>query len=113
MNQAIALTHYYHLTVSEKGQEKVTCMILQFNYPNVPGGLLTNITSINQLDVRNAIRHERRVELGFEFHRYFDIIRWGKDYASQALHDRPNFNYDTDKHFPIPQSERDRNRALH
>jgi hypothetical protein len=53
------------------------------------------------------------VELGMEFHRYFDLIRYGKDYAKQALSDKPNFDYDTYKHFPIPQIERDRNKALH
>lgn len=82
-------------------------------YPTIPEGLLPDITSTNQIDVRKAIQHERRVELGFEFHRYFDLIRWGKDYATQALSDKPNFNYDQDKHFPIPQIERDRNKALH
>jgi starch-binding outer membrane protein, SusD/RagB family len=82
-------------------------------YPFIPAGLLPDITSLSQSDVRKAIQHERRVELGFEFHRYFDIIRWGKDYATQTLIDKPNFNYDLDKHFPIPQIERDRNRALH
>ncbi len=83
------------------------------DYPNIPAGLLPDITSLSQSDVRKAIQHERRVELGFEFHRYFDIIRWGKDYATQALSDKPNFNYDLNKHFPIPQIERDRNKALH
>jgi hypothetical protein len=29
------------------------------------------------------------------------------------MSDRPNFNYTKHKHFPIPQSERDRNKALH
>jgi hypothetical protein len=82
-------------------------------YPNIPAGLLPDITSLNQSDIRKAIQHERRVELGFEFHRYFDIIRWGKDYATHALSDKPNFNYDLYKHFPIPQIERDRNKALH
>lgn len=82
-------------------------------FGTVPDGLLPDIVSTNQSDVRKAIRHERRVELGFEFHRYFDLIRWGTDYASQALNDKPNFSYERDKHFPIPQSERDRNRALH
>ncbi|MEP6710894.1 MAG: RagB/SusD family nutrient uptake outer membrane protein [Ferruginibacter sp.] len=82
-------------------------------YPNIPAGLLPDITSPNQFDVRKEIQHERRVELGFEFHRYFDLIRWGKAYATQALFDKPNFNYDLNKHFPIPQIERDRNKALH
>jgi hypothetical protein len=82
-------------------------------YPNIPVELLPDNTSMNQVDVRKAIQHERRVELGFEFHRYFDLIRWGKDYATQALSDKPNFNYDLNKNFPIPQIERDRNKALH
>lgn len=82
-------------------------------YPNIPANLLPDIQYTNQADVRKAIQHERRVELGFEFHRYFDLIRWGEDYAKQALQDKPNFNYAINKHFPIPQSERDRNKALH
>jgi hypothetical protein len=82
-------------------------------FPIIPDGLLPNITSLSQAEVRTDIQHERRVELGFEFHRYFDLIRWGKDYASHALSDKPNFNYDINKHFPIPQIERDRNKALH
>jgi hypothetical protein len=82
-------------------------------YPNIPAGLLPDIIYTNQPDVRTAIQHERRVELGFEFHRFFDLIRYGETYAEQALHDRPNFNYENNKTFPIPQSERDRNKALH
>lgn len=31
----------------------------------------------NQEDLRKAIRHERRVELAMEGHRWFDITRWG------------------------------------
>ena len=81
--------------------------------PTIPDKLLPDVTSTNQLDVSKAIQHERRVEPGFEFHRYFDLIRWGKDYANKALSDKPNFNYDLNKHFPIPQIERDRNKALH
>lgn len=30
-----------------------------------------------QADLRAAIRHERRVELGMEGHRWFDLVRWG------------------------------------
>lgn len=81
-------------------------------YPNIPDNLLPDVVFTNQPDVRIAIQHERRVELGFEFHRFFDIMRWGQAYAMQALHDNPNFNYTTNRYFPIPQSERDRNKAL-
>jgi len=79
----------------------------------IPAGLLPDVTATNQSEVRAAIQHERRVELGFEFHRYFDLIRYGEAYATQALADKFNFNYALNKYFPIPQSERDRNHALH
>ena len=79
----------------------------------VPAGLLPDVISVNPADVRRAVRHERRVELGIEFHRYFDMIRWGEDYATDAMADRPDFNYAVNKRFPIPQSERDRNKALY
>ncbi|CCG99559.1 RagB/SusD domain protein [Fibrella aestuarina BUZ 2] len=78
----------------------------------VPTGLLPDLGSISQGNLREAIRHERRVELGFEFHRWFDLMRYGKDYAQNALRDKPNFNYDRNRYFPIPQSERDTNKAL-
>ncbi|MEO6166366.1 MAG: RagB/SusD family nutrient uptake outer membrane protein [Chitinophagales bacterium] len=82
-------------------------------FGTIPAGLLPDVITSGQSDLRTAIRHERRVELGFEFHRYFDVIRYGESYASQAFSDNPFFNYATHKYFPIPQSERDRNHALY
>ena len=79
----------------------------------IPLGLLPDITYTNQTDVRSAIQHERRVEFGFEFHRFFDVIRWGETYAKQAMDSVPGFNYTINKVFPIPQSERDADKALH
>jgi len=99
--------------VRKRARESYLYDSLQVGYPDIPTNLLPDISSANQLDVRKAIQHERRVELGFEFHRYFDMIRWGQDYAEAALSDKPNFNYELNKHFPIPQIERDRNKALH
>lgn len=81
-------------------------------YPEIPDGLLPDIQDNGQEGVRQAIRHERRVELGFEFHRYFDIIRYGPGYANQAFSDKPNFNYETHKFMPVPQSELDTNFEL-
>ena len=100
-------------SVRKRARESYLYDSLQVGYPNIPDGLLPDVISTNQSELRRAIQHERRVELGFEFHRYFDMIRWGKDYATQALSDKPNFNYELNKHFPIPQIERDRNKALH
>ncbi len=82
-------------------------------YPNIPPNLLPPVTYTNQADVLQSIQHERRVEFGFEFHRYFDVIRWGKAYATQAMSNSPGFNYDVNKTFPIPQTERDTDKALH
>ena len=46
-------------------------------YPNVPAGLLPDITITDQTQLRDIIRRERRSELALEFHRFFDIIRYG------------------------------------
>lgn len=81
-------------------------------YPEIPEGLLPDISIAGQDGLRTAIRHERRVELGFEFQRYFDIIRYGSNYANQAFSDKPNFNYEINKFMPIPQSELDTNFEL-
>ncbi|MGI8950072.1 MAG: RagB/SusD family nutrient uptake outer membrane protein [Chitinophagaceae bacterium] len=81
-------------------------------FGTVPDGLLPDITTTDQSQLRDIIRRERRSELALEFHRFFDIIRYGSAYATQALQDKPNFNYDADKFFPIPQSERDTNHKL-
>jgi hypothetical protein len=94
-----SLTHFQADTVTHLGV--------------IPTGLLPDLVYTDQTTLRAQIQHERRVEFGFEFHRYFDIIRWGETYATQAMSGSPNFNYTTDKHFPIPQSERDTDQALH
>jgi len=81
-------------------------------YPTVPAGLLPDITTTDQSQLRDDIQRERRSELALEFHRYFDIIRYGATYANAALSDEPNFNFNTDKFFPIPESERETNLKL-
>jgi tetratricopeptide (TPR) repeat protein len=81
-------------------------------FGTIPDGLLPDIMDSGQGSVRNAIRHERRVELGFEFHRYFDVIRYGEQYANQVFADKENFNYSEHQHLPIPQSELDTNQEI-
>ena len=75
---------------------------------SIPANLLPEINDNSKSAVRLAIMHERRVELGFEFHRYFDLVRYGKAKAESAL-SYTNFNFDTKRYFPIPQSELDIN----
>lgn len=77
-------------------------------YGSIPAGLLSDVVSTDQATVRTAIRHERRVELGFEFHRFFDLMRYGAAEAEAAL-DETSFSYATHRYFPIPQSELDTN----
>lgn len=37
---------------------------------------LANVTALSKDDFRTAVKHERRVELAFEGHRYWDLLRW-------------------------------------
>jgi hypothetical protein len=74
----------------------------------------SDIEGLNQDQMREKIRHERRVELAFEGHRWFDMIRWnGGQYALDFLHSIGKINA-ARKHllFPIPQKERDANPNL-
>lgn len=48
----------------------------QFPYTAVIQGQTITFND-NQEDLRKAIRHERRVELAMEGHRWFDLTRWG------------------------------------
>lgn len=81
-------------------------------YGTVPAGLLPDITITDQASLRDIIRAERRSELALEFHRFFDIIRYGQAYARAALSNKPNFNFATNQFFPIPESEREANLKL-
>lgn len=82
-------------------------------YGAVPAGLLPDITTTDQAQLRNAIRNERRTELALEFHRFYDIIRYGQTYANTVLKAvSSNFDYSINKWFPIPQTERDTNKKL-
>ena len=75
-----------------------------------PADLLADITSLDKSALTTAIRNERRVELAQEFHRYFDLMRWGKDVAEAALGEK--FKYETKKYLPLPQKEIDANQAI-
>lgn len=75
--------------------------------------------SDNTEDLRKAIRHERRVELAMEGHRWFDLCRWGiayevmdKDNGSYGSHESAearaemaSFIKGKNELFPIPAEE--------
>lgn len=91
-------------------------------YGTVPAGLLPDVPLVSQGQVRTAIIHERRVELGFEFHRFFDLMRYAANPNIGAANVNNWINRDgvigyaysaSTKTFPIPQSEKDIDKALH
>jgi hypothetical protein len=73
---------------------------------------LANTTANSQGDLRDAIALERRLELAFEGHRWFDLKRTGKAISTMnAL--GLGYNVDANKLLlPIPQNELDRNPKL-
>lgn len=69
--------------------------------------ILPPVTTRDQEELRQAIRHERQVELGMENERFFDLVRWGIDV--ETMHAAGKTNYQPRHRFiPIPQVEIDR-----
>lgn len=73
--------------------------------------ILPNVTVTDQAALRDAIRQERRVELGMEHDRFFDLVRWG--IAAQQLQAQGK-NYVVGKHelLPIPQTQIDLSKGV-
>ena len=69
---------------------------------------LANTTASNQMDIRNAIKHERRVEFAIEFERFYDLVRWND--ANVVL--APLGYTDRNKYFPIPQDAIDKSQGV-
>lgn len=73
--------------------------------------ILPPVTSMDQSGLRTAIRHERRVELGMEFDRFYDLVRWG--IASEVLHAAGKVNYQPKNALlPLPQTEIDKSKGV-
>lgn len=72
-----------------------------------PANTLPAITTTDKTELINLIRHERLVELGFEMHRFFDLVRWG--IAAENIN---GFVAGKNEVFPIPQTELDLNPNL-
>jgi hypothetical protein len=62
------------------------------------------VTVTDPTELRDAIHHERRVELGLEGHRFFDLVRQGR--AAEVLAEN-GFIAGKHEYFPIPQLELD------
>ena len=71
-----------------------------------PAGTLPAVTTTNQVQLREAIRRERRVELGMEHDRFYDLVRWG--IAQQVFTAQGKTFEPRDRYLPIPQPEIDK-----
>jgi len=68
--------------------------------------VLPPVTTTDQEALRQAIRHERQVELGMEHQRFFDLVRWGiapQVFQAAGKNFQPRHRY-----LPIPQQEIDK-----
>ena len=73
----------------------------------------STIEGLTQAQMREKIIHERRIELAFEGHRWFDMIRYKDNYALNFLHSIGKTSASS-KHLllPIPQQEIEANPML-
>jgi len=93
------------------GATAVSDAAVEVNKVRLRVNLARDSTTTTQSDMRIVIQNERRKELGFEFHRFFDLMRWGQATAETAL--GTDFKWIAPRfYFPIPQSEKDTNKAL-
>ncbi len=91
--------------------------------PSYPGYAISiNGQTISSPTLTEAIRHERRVELAMEGHRWFDLCRWGVAKETMDAY-KATESADAQSHmaefikgkhelFPIPSEEMDLNSAL-
>ena len=75
---------------------------------NDPAGVLPDVTTTNQSDLREIIWHEQRVEFAMEYQRFFNLVRQGR---TDRLADE-GFEEGVNERFPIPQEQLDQGTAL-
>ncbi len=68
--------------------------------------ILKDVESNDQADLREKIYHERRVELGMEQHRWFDLARWGR-ITDEMGPLKPGYMASRNTLLPLPQAEID------
>ena len=90
----------YAETLNENGSSAATVLPLLDPIRTRAGLNSLTGTVSSQADVRQAIADERRLELAFEGHRWFDLVRTGT--VNAEMGETVNSNYYV---FPIPVSE--------
>jgi starch-binding outer membrane protein, SusD/RagB family len=88
--------------------DAMTKLRARVNMPPYPAGL-------TQDEMRQRIRHERRIELAFEGLRYFDLLRWriAGDVLNKVTDGITTYHF-TDKNYkwPLPQGEIDKSQGV-
>lgn len=74
--------------------------------------ILPPVTTTDQSALRDAIRHERRIELAMEGERFFDIVRWGISDNTMLAAGKTNFSSARDALLPIPQAQIDLSKGV-
>ncbi|MDR0711137.1 MAG: RagB/SusD family nutrient uptake outer membrane protein [Prevotellaceae bacterium] len=87
------------------------------DFPNYVNSKTGQNYDDNRSGLREAIRHERRVELAMESHRWFDLVRWGiakETMNAYKARETPevqaamnDFTEGKNEYFPLPQYELD------
>lgn len=103
--KAEALNEMGQTTLAEVPLYEVRCRAGLTNRSTIEG--------LSQMQMREKIIHERRMELAFEGHRWFDMIRYKDNYALEFLHSIGK-TAASSKHLllPIPTQEREANPKL-
>jgi len=90
--------------------------IIAVNQVRKRAGMPALAAGLSQTEMREKIRHERRVEFALEGQRYFDLRRWGiatkklNGFVQNPLAPTIKSKYEDKYEFwPIPQTEIDRN----
>ncbi len=105
----------YAEAANEMGQPAEALKYVNMVRARARGGdmtVLPDITTMDQTALREAIWHERRVELAMEGHRFFDLIREddvepGRAEAVFHALGKTNFNIAQHATFPVPQTQID------
>jgi hypothetical protein len=66
-------------------------------------------TGLSKTAFASAIGHERQVELAFEGHRWFDLVRTGREVTVMNQHFKSTVVQDYNAVFPLPQTQIDIN----
>jgi len=119
LNRARELVNYVRARARDGRYVEVTYDYEGSYYPSANYYVDTyNEPWTSQDEARKAVRFERRLELGLEGHRFFDLVRWGvaADYINQYLSvektrlshlNGVSFTVNKNEYFPIPQQEID------